>query len=159
MAGLTLQIEKFILDLLERESSGILEIGRNDLAQHFGCAPSQINYVLATRFTPYKGYYIESRRGGAGFVRITRLERRSPDDLINYVVMHVVKEEMTREEVRMLLRSLWQQRAITETECYLMIHATDDHSLQGIDSFQRNTVRSNILRNMLFVYLRKREQE
>ena len=76
MAQLSDTIEKFIKDLMEEETH--VELRRNELAQHFGCAPSQINYVLATRFSVDHGYVIESRRGGGGFVRIVRM-RESPE--------------------------------------------------------------------------------
>lgn len=64
-------IEKILIQMLEEEG-GSLELRRNDLAQRVGCVPSQINYVITSRFTPERGYVIESRRGGGGYVRITR---------------------------------------------------------------------------------------
>ena len=75
MAQLSNEIEKFIKDLMEDDSQ--VELKRNELAQHFGCAPSQINYVLATRFTIDHGYVIESRRGGGGYVHIVRMRQES----------------------------------------------------------------------------------
>ena len=62
MAGLSNYIERFIKEMLQEAEDGMIEIGRNDLADQFNCAPSQINYVLSTRFIPYKRYYIESRQ-------------------------------------------------------------------------------------------------
>ena len=76
MAQLSDAIERFIKDLMEEGAQ--VEVKRNELAQHFGCAPSQINYVLATRFSVDHGYVIESRRGGGGYVRIVRMHS-SPD--------------------------------------------------------------------------------
>ena len=73
MARLTDVISEFIKALLD-ESEGELELQRNEMAEYFECAPSQINYVLATRFSINQGYYIESRRGGGGFIRITQLD-------------------------------------------------------------------------------------
>ena len=73
MAQLSDSIERFIKELMEEDAQ--IELKRNELAQHFGCAPSQINYVLATRFSVDHGYIIESRRGGGGFVRIVRKGR------------------------------------------------------------------------------------
>ena len=64
-------IEQMLLEML-RDEGGSLELKRNDLAQRLGCVPSQINYVITSRFTPEKGYVIESRRGGGGYVRITK---------------------------------------------------------------------------------------
>ena len=72
MARLSDIIEDFIKSLL-KHSEGELQLQRNELAEHFECAPSQINYVLATRFSLDRGYYIESRRGGGGFIRIVQL--------------------------------------------------------------------------------------
>lgn len=66
-------IEEFIKELLEETEDGIVEIQRNELADYFDCAPSQINYVLTTRFTPYMGYYVESRRGGGGYIKIVKV--------------------------------------------------------------------------------------
>ena len=71
MAQLSDTIERFIKDLMSEDAH--VELRRNELAQHFGCAPSQINYVLATRFSVDHGYLIESRRGGGGYVRIVRM--------------------------------------------------------------------------------------
>ena len=74
MAQLSDSIEQFIKELMCEEAH--IELRRNELAQHFGCAPSQINYVLATRFSVDHGYIIESRRGGGGYVRIVRMQER-----------------------------------------------------------------------------------
>ena len=65
-------IEEFIKELFEEEES-IIEIQRNDLAQQFNCVPSQINYVIETRFKPSQGYYVESRRGGGGYIKIKKV--------------------------------------------------------------------------------------
>ena len=59
-------IEEFIKDLFEEDNNNYIEIQRNELAQHFNCVPSQINYVISTRFKPSQGYYVESKRGGGG---------------------------------------------------------------------------------------------
>ena len=71
MANISDLIESFLIDLFGDESS--IYISRNELAQYFNCAPSQINYVLSTRFTLDKGFAIESRRGGGGYVTLVRL--------------------------------------------------------------------------------------
>ena len=69
--SLSNQIARMILDMLNDE--GTTEIQRNELAQSIGCVPSQINYVIASRFTPEQGYIVESRRGGGGYIRIRRV--------------------------------------------------------------------------------------
>ena len=69
------KIEAFIMELLKEEMSGGIELGRNELASVFNCVPSQINYVISTRFNPEKGYIVESRRGGGGYIRIKRIPK------------------------------------------------------------------------------------
>ena len=71
--GTSDMIARFIQAELE-EANGVLELQRSDLAQRFGCVPSQINYVMSTRFSPEHGYIVESRRGGGGYIRITRVQ-------------------------------------------------------------------------------------
>ena len=88
MARLSDMIEEFIKALLE-ESNGQLELQRNELADYFECAPSQINYVLATRFSLDRGYYIESRRGGGGYIRIIRLDMDNND-----YIMYLLRERI-----------------------------------------------------------------
>ena len=153
MSGLTSEIERFLLGLIDNSGNGILEIGRNELAQRFECAPSQINYVLTTRFTPYKGYYIESRRGGSGFIRIIRLQHK-PQDTVNDLLDHVVQETITEDKARHILKALEDQEAIGERERRIMTHAIDDNALRCVDPADRNGVRASILKNMLLVFLR-----
>ena len=88
MSGLSNVIESFIIDLINRTDTGVLEIARNQMAERFQCAPSQINYVLTTRFTAYKGYYIESRQGGGGYIRITKVSIDEYED-INHLILNL----------------------------------------------------------------------
>ena len=80
MAQLSDSIEHFIKELMSGGTQ--VDLRRNELAQHFGCAPSQINYVLATRFSLDHGYIIESRRGGGGYVRIVRMQSRAEKNFL-----------------------------------------------------------------------------
>lgn len=153
MAGLTNRIERFLLGLMEERTDGILEIGRNDLAEQFECAPSQINYVLTTRFTPYKGYYIESRRGGSGYIRIIRLNR-SQDATLEELIADIVEGEITCDKARHILNALEEREMITHRESAIMRHAVDDNALRMVESRFRNTLRGQILKNMLLVFLR-----
>lgn len=153
MSGLTNEIEQFLLEMIRRSSNGVLEIGRNELADRFSCAPSQINYVLSTRFTPYKGYYIESRRGGSGYIRITRLQTDG-NDMVNEVLDSVVKDEVTADKAKAILKALEERDALTETQRALMHHAIDDNALRDIVPAGRNRVRASILKNMLLVFLK-----
>lgn len=79
MSTLSDSIERYLKGRLSRAVEGVIEIRRSEIAERFDCVPSQINYVLETRFTPQRGYYVESRRGGGGYIRIMRVYvRRSP---------------------------------------------------------------------------------
>ena len=85
MANLADLIEQFIKESFKEIQGGIVEIQRNEMANQFSCAPSQINYVLTTRFTVEKGYFVESRRGGGGYIRIKKL-KISEDDFLKDMI-------------------------------------------------------------------------
>ena len=91
MAQLSDSIEHFIKELMREDAH--IELRRNELAQHFGCAPSQINYVLATRFSLDHGYIIESRRGGGGYVRILRMQSRAEPSFLDALLNRVLSIE------------------------------------------------------------------
>lgn len=153
MAGLSNNIERFIKELLEQTTDGIVEIGRNDLANQFKCAPSQINYVLTTRFTPYKGYYIESRRGGSGYIKIMKLtftEEASIDKIIN----EVIGTSITKDMAYNVVNSLYEDKVLSKKEGQLILHALEDVALTNVNIDYRNIVRADILRNMLLAFLR-----
>ena len=153
MAGLTNRITDFLMEMMEENAEGMIEIGRNELAQRFSCAPSQINYVLTTRFTPYNGYYTESRRGGSGYIRIIRLER-SPEEAVGDLIQSAVDTEITSDKAKSLLHSLFQQGILEKREYHIMSHAVDDRSFRAIPQETRNSVRADVLKNMLIVLLR-----
>lgn len=152
MAGMTSNIERFLKELLS-ESEGSIEIGRNDLAERFGCAPSQINYVLSTRFTPYRGYYIESKRGGSGYIRIIELTVNI-DSSIRKLIDEGIGNNITKGKADSIVKSLEEKEIASKTEGLLMRHAIDDSALEGVPVNMRNTVRASILKNMLIVFLR-----
>lgn len=151
--GLTGKIEQFLLEQLEIGQREYIEIGRNELAEKFNCAPSQINYVLSTRFTPYKGYYIESRRGGSGYIKITKLEM-TENQLINNILNETIKDSITLDKVKHILQGLTEERVIEEREALLITHSLDDHALKSIDINDRNLVRASIFKNILLALLR-----
>lgn len=151
MSGLTSDIEKFLKALLD-EADGMVEIGRNDLANQFDCAPSQINYVLTTRFTPIKGYYIESKRGGNGFIKIMTITESSEEDYISYVLRNL-SDEISYSQAENLLEDLWEKDLITKREEMLMRYSITNNSLKNIDNKKRNKVRCDILKNMLLSFL------
>ena len=148
MAKLTNSIEENIIKLLE-SSDGIVEIQRSLLAEHFSCAPSQINYVLTTRFTPYKGYFVESRRGGGGYIRIVEVDMT--DDFSLYA--KEVEDGITVLRSKDILRSLHNQGHISLRERQILDLALSDASLQGAQD--KNKVRGDILKNILLLVFNK----
>lgn len=147
MAGLTSEIERFLKMMLEDSVDGMLEIGRNDLATRFDCAPSQINYVLSTRFTPYNGYLIESKRGGNGFIKIITVV--DEDSYISYLIKNL-KKSMSQNNAESLFKDLLRREYFTENEYLMARYATSDNALSKISEVKdRNAVRSDIIRNIL----------
>ena len=153
MMGLTSQIERFLLDMLALQDEGFIEIGRNDLADKFQCAPSQINYVLTTRFTPYKGYYVESRRGGRGYIKIYKIDM-TEDELINGVLTNTIDKEITLDKANQVLKALVTEEVLSKREALLIYHAIDDNGLKRVEVSQRNLVRATIFKNILLALLR-----
>ncbi len=150
MAGLTSDIERFLKAMLEESTDGMLEIGRNDLAMQFDCAPSQINYVLSTRFTPHNGYLIESKRGGNGFIKIITIVEE--DNYLTYLIKNL-NRQMTEANADSLFKDLYSKKYFTKDEFLMAKYATSDKALYGVDSKNRNGVRSDIIKNILLSVL------
>lgn len=150
MAGLTSDIEEFLKAMLSQSTDGMLEIGRNDLAIKFDCAPSQINYVLSTRFTPHNGYLIESKRGGNGFIKIITIVEE--DNYLSYLVKNI-NEQMTEANADSLFKDLYNREYLNEDEFLLAKYATSDKALAKIRSDMRNFLRSDIIKNMILSIL------
>lgn len=137
-------IEEFIKDLFDDENS--IEIQRNDLAEKFNCVPSQINYVISTRFKPAQGYYVESKRGGGGHITIRKINITKS----NYL-MHIISsmgDKIAAQEVDIFISNFLSYNMITENEAKLLKVATSDNVLT-IDPKDRDRLRANIFKNML----------
>lgn len=137
-------IEEFIRELFDEENS--IEIQRNDLAEKFKCVPSQINYVISTRFTPNQGYYVESKRGGGGHIKITKVNITKS----NYF-MHIISsigDKLTSQEVSIFISNFLSYNIISETEAKLLKVATSDNVL-SIEVKDRDKLRANIFKNMI----------
>ena len=143
-------IERFIKEMLEEAENGVIEIGRNELAEQFGCAASQINYVLTTRFTPHKGYYIESRRGGGGYIKIMKVGIEDED--IKDLIINVIGDAITKNKAQHLIENLREEDIISKREEKLMKAAIEDTALARVTA-ERNNLRADILKNMLLIIL------
>ncbi len=138
-------IEDFIKDMMKDEDD-FIEIQRNELAEHFNCVPSQINYVIATRFRPQQGYYVESRRGGGGHIRIKKISNNKE----NYF-MHIITnmgDQITSNEVDILISNLLSYEMIDEQLAKLLKVATSDNVLV-VPQNTKDKLRASILKNML----------
>ena len=138
-------IEEFIKDLLEGNDEYV-EIKRNELAEHFHCVPSQINYVISTRFKPSQGYYVESKRGGGGNIKIRKINNDKSDYLM-YIINNIGKE-ITSNDVDILLSDFLTYNIISEKEAKLLKVATSDNVL-NVPIEIKDNLRARIFKNML----------
>lgn len=141
-------IEDFIKEMLTEDNSAIIQ--RNDLAEHFNCVPSQINYVISTRFTPMQGYYVESQRGGGGYIKINRVSITQSDYL-----MHIINNIGTRlsyREIDMLVNNLYENEIINKKEAKMIKSATNDKVLT-VPVNIKDEIRAKILKNMLITLI------
>ena len=145
MAQLSDSIEQFIKDLMTEDAR--VELRRNELAQHFGCAPSQINYVLATRFSVDHGYIIESRRGGGGYVRILRMETRGENNLLE-LLLERVGNSIDEETAAAIISNIMERKVITPGEASLMRSAVSRNAL-ALPVSTKDVLRASVLKNML----------
>ncbi len=154
MSALSDSIESFIKQLLEGENEA--ELKRNQLAAEFHCAPSQINYVLQTRFTNQRGYIVESRRGGGGYIRIVRMVEDGADLL--YQTATSPRERMTYPEAHALLVRLVQSGALTTEKAQLMQAAVSKPALCDIEEEKQDAVRARIFHTMLLSLIRSQQE-
>ncbi len=139
-------IEEFIKELFEEDQSNLVEIQRNELAQQFNCVPSQINYVISTRFKPSQGYYVESKRGGGGNIRIKKINNTKSDYIMH--IINNIDKKITVNEIDILLSDFLTYNIITEQQAKLLKVATSDNVLK-LDIDIKDEVRARIFKNML----------
>ncbi len=139
-------IEEFIKEMFEDVDNNYIEIQRNELAEHFNCVPSQINYVISTRFKPSQGYYVESRRGGGGSIRIRKIATKH-EEYIMHIINNIGKT-LSNSDVEILISDLLSYSIINETEAKLLKVATNDKVLK-LPNDLKDEVRARIFKNML----------
>jgi len=139
-------IAGFIDDMLG-ETGGTAELQRAELASRFNCVPSQINYVISTRFSPEHGYIVESRRGGGGYIRITRVVME-PEILVMHTV-NAIGERIDINTAAAMVANLRQAGAIHDTEARLILSAIGNNALRPAHREERETLRASILKQML----------
>ena len=142
-------IASFLQESLDTSEDGVLEIQRSDLAQRFNCVPSQINYVMSTRFSPERGYIVESRRGGNGYIRITRVQVDHET-----LMMHVINSLGKRVDLpsaRAILSNLVQAGALEENVGRALLAAIGDKALGAVPRENRDLVRAEIMKQVLIL--------
>jgi transcriptional regulator CtsR len=139
-------VAQTILDILDNQN-GNAEIKRNELATSLGCVPSQINYVITSRFTPEQGYIVESRRGGGGYIRITRVQTDRES-----LLMHIVNSigtSLDKASAEVMVKNLYQRQIIDKSTARIMAVALSDRALGSAPQIIRDNLRADIFKNML----------
>lgn len=139
-------IASFILQALE-DSNGFAELQRSALAEMFSCVPSQINYVISTRFSPERGYVVESRRGGGGYIRISRV-RQSPRELVMHTV-NSVGASLDAATAAAFVSNIYETGIIDKGTARLILAAVGDKALRPIAPADRDTVRASIFKQLM----------
>lgn len=153
MRSLTEIIETHIIGLLEGNEEDVVSLRRKELAEQFGCVPSQINYVLRSRFTPERGYLIESQRGGHGYIKILKICYDMPEEKVHHIE-NLIGDDITEQEARKLLMSL-QSRDILDARERLLIEVALRHiddvgeSTFDVSPYKRNVIQADLLKRML----------
>ncbi|MDI9567411.1 MAG: CtsR family transcriptional regulator [Bacillota bacterium] len=151
MPSLTEQIEQWLKEQLLRAGGNILEIRRSDLAEIFDCVPSQVNYVLSTRFTVERGFLVQSRRGGGGFIRIIKLRMDLPEQLQD-LLKKGIGESISQAQAEGIIKRLWEEELLNERE-RRMLEAAVSRDTLGVGLPLRDVLRARLLKAMLLALL------
>ncbi|MDP4095985.1 CtsR family transcriptional regulator [Paenibacillus sp. P96] len=146
-------IEQYLKGILIESSDGVVEIQRNDLADRFSCVPSQINYVISTRFTLEKGYIVESKRGGGGYVRIQRVDLPAHHVLHTHL-HHSIGDEISQSAAEGLIYQLEEAGFLNKREAAMMKAAVSRETI-ALKLPYRDQVRARMFKAMLIALLSK----
>lgn len=147
MARLTDVIESFIKEMLN-ETGGEAEIRRNALASRFNCVPSQINYVIGTRFTTEHGYFVESRRGGGGHIKIKRIAINKPYNRFMHLILSI-GDGISEHAAAAHINNFVDYKLITQRDGLIMKAAIGSKALKSSENVNTDAIRAGILKNML----------
>ena len=148
MATLVDQIEGYLKSLLEQRQDGTVEIQRSEVAERFRCVPSQVSYVLDTRFTPERGYLVESKRGGGGYIRIVRVSLGGQGEELFHHLNRRIGKFIDQGTAEGLIERLVEDGVVTEREGALLRGAIRREAI-AVDLPLRDVLRARILRSML----------
>jgi transcriptional regulator CtsR len=144
-------IEKYLKNILHKHPEHAIEIQRNELADQFQCVPSQINYVISTRFTLEKGYLVESKRGGGGYIRIQRVNLPASGMLHDHIVQ-TVGSSIDQASAEGLIYQLQEARALSDREARLL-QAAMSRNVLDLNLPLRDEIRAKLLKAMLISLL------
>lgn len=136
-----------IMKMLNESEVNTAEIQRNEFAALMGCAPSQINYVLSSRFTPEHGYIIESRRGGGGYIRIKRITLNHTSAIMH--IINSIGDTIDALSTRIVIENCLQTELIDQKQAKLMYAAVSNTALQAVPPVLRDSLRAALLKQML----------
>ena len=151
MANISDSIEKFILSFFD-EGDDSVQLSRNELAHYFKVSPSQINYVLTTRFGVDRGYYVESRRGGGGFIMLVRMSQDKEELLPALIRQLDTVDELTFNKAADVVDRLEREGIVTPQEADIIRSAVSDKALQSVAV---ENLRKNVFREILIALLRR----
>lgn len=154
MVSLSDDIEAYLMRQLDRSGDGVVEIQRHALSEMFGCSPSQINYVLGTRFTGARGFLVESRRGGAGYVRVVRLA--CPGRVLDLLDQYV-GDQIDQDRALHLAMRLLESGLLTDREA-AMLGAAMDRRCLAVALPERDRLRARLFKTMILSLFRADEQ-
>ena len=138
--------EDFINQMLSEAEGGEIELKRNALADKFSCVPSQINYVISTRFSPERGYIVESRRGGGGYIKIIRVTPSADNGLLDDI--RSIGDSITFSATSAMIKKLYEYDVVTKREATIIINALSEKSL-AVKQPEQDRLRAKIHKNVL----------
>ena len=140
-------IAAHIIKIMDESENNSAEIQRNELASMLGCVPSQINYVISSRFIPEHGYIVDSRRGGGGYIRITRKRMEKDEYLMHF--LYAIGSELDERSAVAFLGNLLDEGFLTEREYVLLGSTVSNTALGNLPVMARNSVRADIMRHII----------
>lgn len=144
--NLSNEIARMLLEMLEE--NGRAEIQRNELAEQLGCVPSQINYVISSRFTPEKGYTVESKRGGGGYIKITRVNYTTKEQVYMHIV-NSIGDSIDEQSARAIIINLNHREMLIPQVAKVMLAAVNESCYRACEPELRPRIRAASLKQML----------
>lgn len=153
MGSIADEIEQYIKELIQQSRQRAIRLNRSQLAEMFDCVPSQINYVLSTRFNMERGYIVESRRGGGGYLRIIRLSISDYPEVMELI--DSIPERVSQRMGDDLVQRLYEENILTKREAMLMSSVIQEETLSALAGPDRDVIRGYLIRALLGTILRK----